>query len=47
MLLSTLISPLHDLMKTGANAVAQIAYIEIVRGSWLEIVNTLATNSQH
>jgi hypothetical protein len=29
-------------MRAGANAVAQIAAIEISRGEWLDIINTLA-----
>jgi importin subunit beta-1 len=36
-----------NIMRAGANAIAQIAAIEIPRGEWLEIVNTLAENSQH
>jgi len=29
-------------MKAGANAIAQIAAIEIPRSEWMDIVNTLA-----
>lgn len=34
-------------MRSGANAIAQIAAIEIARNEWLEIVNALAENSMH
>jgi importin subunit beta-1 len=47
MLLSTLISSNIQIMNAGANAVATIASIEIPRGEWLDIVNTLAKNAQH
>lgn len=42
MLLSTLISSDSIIVKAGANAIAQIASIEIPRNEWLDIVNTLA-----
>jgi hypothetical protein len=29
-------------MRAGADAIAQIASIEIPRGEWLDIINTLA-----
>jgi hypothetical protein len=34
-------------MRAGANVIAQIAAIEISRGEWLGIVNSLAANSMH
>ena len=34
-------------MRAGANTIANIAAIEIVRGEWLEIVNSLASNATH
>lgn len=46
-LLSNLVSPNLQVMRTGANVIAQIAAIEIARNEWLEIVNALAENSMH
>jgi importin subunit beta-1 len=46
-LLSNLVSQNVLVMRAGANVIAQIAVIEIVRNEWLEIVNALADNSMH
>lgn len=46
-LLANLISPNVQVMRAGANVIAQIAAIEIVRNEWLDIVNSLADNSMH
>lgn len=46
-LLSNLVSQNVAVMRAGANVIAQIAVIEIVRNKWLEIVNALAENSMH
>jgi len=42
MLLSTLISTDLLIMKAGANTIAHIASIEIPRGEWEDILDTLA-----
>ena len=47
MLLATLIEPEIVVVRAGADAIAQIASIEIPRGEWLEIINTLAENTQN
>lgn len=41
-LLSTLVSSDVVIIRSGANAIAQIASIEIPRKEWLDIVDTLA-----
>lgn len=46
-LLNNLVSPQIVVMRAGANVIAQIAAIEITRGEWLEIINSLAENSMH
>lgn len=46
-LLSNLITPLLDVMRSTANVIAEIAAIEISRGEWLDIINLLAQNSMH
>jgi hypothetical protein len=42
MLISTLIANEVVIMKAGANAIAHIASIEIPRGEWLDILDSLA-----
>lgn len=44
-LLGNLVSLNSTSMRAGANTIAQIAVIEIVRGEWLEIIDVLAENS--
>lgn len=44
-LLANLVSSNSAVMRAGANTIAQIAVIEIVRGEWLEIIDVLAENS--
>ena len=34
-------------MRAGANVIAQIAVIEVARGNWLNLINSLAENSGH
>lgn len=34
-------------MRAGANTIAQIAAIELARGEWLDLINSLANNSGH
>jgi importin subunit beta-1 len=46
-LLQNLIESSLTVMRAAANAIAQIAAIEISRGEWLEIINSLAANSMH
>ena len=45
LLLSSLIDPDMLIVRAGANAIAQIASIEIPRNEWLEIINVLARNT--
>lgn len=47
MLLGTLIETDGIIMRSGANAIAAIASIEIPRDEWLEIINNLAENTIH
>ena len=44
-LVGNLVSPNSAVMRAGANTIAHIAAIEIVRGEWLEIIDVLAENS--